>query len=144
MAGVCTFLIADDDAALRTMLELMLGIEPGWSVIGQATNGTEAVELVASGCRPDVILLDLNMPHMDGYDVIRELKHVCPPLEIVVYSGEDERVARARVQSLAPFEYIVKGDPTALLKRLHTVCQRRHPELATAAEPDSASRSASS
>ena len=107
---------------MRLLLATMLSIEPGFRVTAEASDGKEAVAMAEEGDCPDVLLLDLNMPHMDGYDVIRRLRESCPQLTIVVYSGEDERAGRAKVGGIGDYEYVVKGDPNKLIARLREIC----------------------
>lgn len=93
--------------------------------MAQAADGIEAVQLIQGGVETDVAILDLNMPHMDDHDVVRELHELSPPLDVVVYSGEDENVARKRVDSCNEFTYVVKGRPDDLLHTLYELCERR-------------------
>lgn len=65
-------LIADDEAIIRSSLRLLVQHEPGMSVIGEAADGREAVDL-AGGHRPDVVLMDVQMPHMNGLEATRLL-----------------------------------------------------------------------
>lgn len=117
--------VADDDPTLRQLLRMMLELEPDFDVVGDACDGREAVELIARVQCPDVLLLDLNMPRMDGYEVLREIKNLCPPLSIVVYSGEDTADARSKLCALGDFDYVEKGDPMRLIKKLREVCRKR-------------------
>ena len=66
--------IADDHAIFRSGLRRLLEDEPGFSVVGEAADGEEAVEAVRR-LAPDVLLLDLSMPGVSGLDVIRQLSH---------------------------------------------------------------------
>ncbi|GAA4596354.1 response regulator transcription factor [Planotetraspora phitsanulokensis] len=70
--GPIKLLVADDHPVVRDGLSSMFAREPGFEVIGQASDGAEAVRL-AEALRPDVILMDLRMPGMDGVTAIREL-----------------------------------------------------------------------
>lgn len=85
--------ICDDSLPMRVAIGAMLeesgAFEPG----GQASNGIQAVELVERS-RPDVLVLDLDMPHYDGLYAIRRIRAFDRELPIVVYSGGD-RSARA-------------------------------------------------
>ena len=75
--------IADDQATVRQGLELLLGTVPEIQVVGSATNGKEALELVARH-HPDVILLDLNMPILNGIETTRRLTAEHPNVAIVI------------------------------------------------------------
>jgi DNA-binding NarL/FixJ family response regulator len=90
-------LIVDDMAAVREGLRTLLGDEPGVEVVGEASDGEQAVRLV-NDLRPDVVLMDIEMPGVGGLQATRTIKNrPQPPLVIVMslYGGEAES-ARAR------------------------------------------------
>ena len=72
-------LIADDHAIVRTGLRTLLLSEPSYELVGEAAGGVEALELVAATA-PDILLLDLSMPDMDGIAVTKKLKAAHPDL----------------------------------------------------------------
>src|SRR5436305_13697181 len=76
-------LIADDHSVVREGLASLIGRKPDMKVLGEASNGREAVELWLK-FRPDVMLLDLRMPEMDGVSVIREIRGQDENARIVV------------------------------------------------------------
>ena len=79
-------LVADDHAVVREGLTSLLTSEPGFEVVGQASNGIEAVAMAAD-VHPDVVLMDMIMPGMDGgktFDCIREIQ---PAMPILLSSG---------------------------------------------------------
>src|SRR5262245_35346892 len=78
--------IADDHAIFRSGLRRLLEDEPGFSVVGEAADGAEAVEAVRR-LAPDVLLLDLSMPGVSGLDVIRQLSHGPRPSEIIMLTA---------------------------------------------------------
>src|ERR1700728_5194757 len=65
-------LIADDQRLVRTGFRVILASEPGIEVIGEAADGAEAVELARS-LQPDVVLMDIRMPHLDGFEATRKI-----------------------------------------------------------------------
>ncbi len=75
--------VADDQASVREGLAVMLGLLPDIDVVGSAANGQEALDLVAAA-RPDAILLDLNMPVLDGTETTRRLRALHPDVAVVV------------------------------------------------------------
>ena len=82
-------LLADDEELVRAGLELFLSAEDDLEVVGQATNGAEAVDL-ALRCRPDVVLLDVRMPGMDGIEAARRiLATTAEPPKVVVLTTFD-------------------------------------------------------
>lgn len=79
-------LIADDHAILRRALKIALEAHRGWQVCGEATNGLEAVEKAAE-LKPDLIILDLAMPKMDGLQAASEIFSASPDLPILIYTN---------------------------------------------------------
>ena len=112
--GAVRVLLADDAPDIRMLLRFALGCESGLEVVGEAANGREAVDLAAS-LQPDVVVLDLSMPVMDGLQAIPELLRVCPALRIVVLSGFDEGRMRQVALDLGAHAYLEKGSATAEL-----------------------------
>jgi DNA-binding NarL/FixJ family response regulator len=79
-------LIADDYAELRKMLSALLNTHAGWQVCGEAANGLEAVKKAAE-LKPDVIILDLSMPEMDGLKAASQISLTSPDVPIVIYTN---------------------------------------------------------
>jgi DNA-binding NarL/FixJ family response regulator len=86
-------IICDDQDIVRDGLELLLKLEPDIEIIGIATDGAEAVEM-AEKKKPDLVLMDLKMPVMNGVDATREIKAKCPGVKVLVLTtyGTDEWV----------------------------------------------------
>jgi DNA-binding NarL/FixJ family response regulator len=82
----CRILIADDHQPLRNLLKETLAGHPGWHVCAEATNGREAVQKAAE-CKPDLIILDLSMPVMDGLEAAREILAASPHLPILLFTN---------------------------------------------------------
>ena len=84
-------LLADDHAMLRDGVRMVLEAHPGFEVVGTADNGVEAVAL-AQALQPDIAVLDVAMPELNGLDATREIRACCPGTEVVILSmheGED-------------------------------------------------------
>jgi len=79
-------LITDDHAIVREGLRTLIGTEPGMEVVGEAVDGLEALEMACT-LRPDVTLLDMMMPRMDGLEAIKEIKRECPETRILVLTS---------------------------------------------------------
>jgi DNA-binding NarL/FixJ family response regulator len=82
-AAKLRIVVADDQASVREGLSIMLGLMPDIEVVGSAANGQEALDRVAQ-TRPDAILLDLNMPVLDGTETTRRLRALHPEVAVVV------------------------------------------------------------
>ena len=89
-------LLVDDHAVVRQGLRMFLGLDPDLQIVGEATNGLEAIEL-SRQLRPDIILMDLLMPIMDGLTAIQKIKKAQPEVEIIALTSviEDDRVFNA-------------------------------------------------
>lgn len=100
-------LIADDHGVMRAGLRAMLESEPSVEVIGEATNGEEVLDL-ARQLQPDIILLDIGMPGMDGIEATRRLTKLAHPVKVLILSVyEDESLLREAIR-VGASGYIVK------------------------------------
>jgi len=91
-----TVVVADDQAAVREGLVLLLGTLPGITVVGQAEDGAAAVQTVAA-TDPQVVLMDLNMPRLDGVEATRRIRADHPQTQVVVLTtyADDESIIGA-------------------------------------------------
>jgi DNA-binding NarL/FixJ family response regulator len=105
-------LLADDHPVVRDGLAAMLATQPDFEVVGEAGNGAEALT-EAARLRPDVVLMDLEMPTLDGIEAIRRLRVADPAVQVVVLTAfdTDERIVGA-IQAGAQ-GYLLKGAPRA-------------------------------
>jgi two-component system response regulator YesN len=101
-------MIADDEPRIRNGLRKSLPWEDmGVEVVAEAENGQEALE-VAKDVRPDIIFVDINMPFMNGLDLIARLQEVMPQCIIIIISGHDEFAFAQRAVRLNVFDYLLK------------------------------------
>ena len=114
-------LIADDHPLVREGLRALIATEPDMDLVGEASDGVEAVDLAMS-LQPDVILLDLMMPNKTGIEAIQEIKEENPDARILVVTsfGEDENVFPAI--KAGALGYLLKdSSPQELLSALREV-----------------------
>ncbi len=131
MNATIRVLIVDDHEIVREGLETLLSEEPAVEVVGQANNGLEAVTL-ASSLKPDVILMDLVMPELDGIEATRRIRSAGGASQILVLTSfaDDQRV-RDAIEAGA-IGYLLKDVLKAdLLRAIQTAAQGKptlHPE----------------
>lgn len=82
-------LVVDDHELTRLTLKLAFSAQENLQVVGLACNGQEAIEMVKN-CQPDVIVLDLQMPVMDGWSASRQIKALSPNTQILAYSSVED------------------------------------------------------
>jgi DNA-binding NarL/FixJ family response regulator len=111
---VIRVLIVDDHDGVRVATRLILGFESDLQVVGDAPNGLAGLRL-AKDLRPDVMVLDLSMPGMDGFDVMRQLTAMKSDVRVVVLSGDT--AMRAAALSCGAASFIAKGSAGAELVR---------------------------
>jgi NarL family two-component system response regulator LiaR len=116
-------LVADDHAVVREGLRTLIGTEPGMKVVGEAADGAAAVQKACS-LEPDVVLLDMVMPRMDGLEAINQMKRKCPEARILVltsFSHDDKVFPAIKAGALG---YLLKNaSPQALLQAIRDVDQ---------------------
>ena len=115
--------IADDHPVVRQGLATVLGQEEGLEVVGQAANGLEAVDQ-ARKLQPDIILMDLQMPEMDGVEAIQKIKMESSDIGIIILTTFDTDDYIFRGIEAGARGYLLKdATPEEVLKAIHTVHQ---------------------
>ncbi|MGI5285876.1 response regulator [Nonomuraea polychroma] len=114
-------LLADDEAMIRAGVRAILATDPSLDVVAEAGDGRQAVDLVISH-RPDVALLDIRMPRLDGLGAAAEIRRVAPETAVVMLTtfGEDDYIAKALDVGAAGF-LLKSGDPRELIAGIHAV-----------------------
>jgi two-component system response regulator DegU len=116
-----TVMIADDHVLLREGLKQILELEDDINVIGQAGDGEETVEK-ALECKPDVILLDINMPKSNGIDALRRLKDLGINSKIIMLTIHDDRGYLLETMKMGANGYVLKdSDADSLIKAIRDV-----------------------
>jgi DNA-binding NarL/FixJ family response regulator len=114
-AAIQVFL-CDDVPELRTLLRYALEDEAGVRVVGEAGEPVEGIRLIAE-LRPDVVLLDLSMPGMDGLEALPKIREIAPDVGIIVFSGFAAERLAATALSRGADAYLEKGESMAVVRR---------------------------
>ena len=102
-------LVADDHQVVRTGLRTLLESKPGWRVCAEAANGREAVEK-ARELQPDVAVLDIGMPLLNGMEATRQIRKISPGTEILILTMHDSEHMIQGVLDAGAHGYILKDD----------------------------------
>jgi len=123
MSEMIRILVVDDHIVVRRGLVAMLETEPGMQIVGEAANGAEAVAQ-ARKLLPDVVLMDLVMPVMDGIEATRQIKQEMPSVNILVltsFSTNDKVIPSLNAGAIG---YLLKDStPADLVRVIHQVAQ---------------------
>jgi DNA-binding NarL/FixJ family response regulator len=103
-------LLVDDVDEVRRDLCTLLSLSDDIEIIGEARNGLESVRL-AESLQPDVILMDLEMPVMDGYEATRQIKARRPESRVIALTVHDYESAREKTRQSGVDAFLVKGAP---------------------------------
>ena len=118
-------LIVDDVPQVRRELRTLLPLLDAIDIVGEAENGQDAIELAAA-LQPDVILMDVEMPVVDGLAATRLIKQQCPQCRVIILSIHDDEAVRARARSAGADDFVDKGAPlAALLQAIQTISTER-------------------
>jgi len=114
-------LVVDDKAGVRKWIREFLAAQPGWEVCSEAENGLEAVDQ-ASRLDPDVIILDVNMPEMNGLDAARLIVKASPNRLILMVSLHNDRQFAEGAKECGAKGFVLKSDAaTTLLPAISTL-----------------------
>jgi len=102
-------LVADDHDVVRRGLCDMLSAHEGWRVCGEASNGREAVKLAAK-LKPDVVVLDLSMPELNGLEATRQIRHELPRTEVLIFTMHETEQLIREVLAAGARGYVLKSD----------------------------------
>ncbi|MWC27781.1 response regulator [Paenibacillus sp. MMS18-CY102] len=127
-------LLADDHAMVRKGLQMFLSMQSDLQVIGEASNGQETIERAAE-LAPDMILMDLNMPILDGIEVTKRLKQSHPHVKVIVLTSfSDEAHVLPAIRAGAKGYLLKDIEPDELVRAIRRVWQGQvelHPDAAS-------------
>jgi DNA-binding NarL/FixJ family response regulator len=102
-------LVEDHDVVRRGLRDLLLR-HAGWEICGEARTGRQAVEL-AGKLRPDVVVLDLNLPELSGLDAIRQIRSALPQTEVGVFTMHEDELFMGDALAAGARAYVLKSEP---------------------------------
>jgi DNA-binding NarL/FixJ family response regulator len=122
-------LVVDDHEGFRSSMVQALDLVPDVEVAGEARSGDEACEIVLA-LKPDVVLLDLSMPGLDGLEVITRVREVAPDTGILVFSGFAAERMSVVAHALGADGYLEKGEPLENVRTaVRDLAEKRRGEL---------------
>ncbi len=126
-------LLCDDENDMRLLFRVLSELDEDLEVVAEASNGIEAI-VMAAHFRPDVVVLDVAMPFMDGLAALPELRRLAPGARVVVLSASTSRDLSSRALSLGADRYLNKGlDPCEVIQILRELAAQESQREAEAA-----------
>jgi DNA-binding NarL/FixJ family response regulator len=111
-----TILIVDDNPLIRRLLRSYIDTDPEWQVCGEAENGREGIEK-AQELHPDLIVLDLSMPVMNGIEAATALKRLMPTVPVIIFSEYSSVLSDAEARSAGISACVTKTENISVLLR---------------------------
>jgi DNA-binding NarL/FixJ family response regulator len=108
-ATAVRILVADDHEIVRQGLKALLETQPGWQVAGEATDGRDAVEK-AKRLKPDLVILDVSMPNLNGLEAARQIRKALPDTEVLILTMHDSEQLIREVLEAGARGYVLKSD----------------------------------
>jgi DNA-binding NarL/FixJ family response regulator len=125
MTSACRILLADDHDVVRRGLRALLEAKPGFEVCGEARTGREAVNLTQE-LKPDVIVMDISMPELNGLDATLQIRKVMPTAKVVIITQHDSEELVRQVANIGARAYVLKTDSERdLVGAVVAVCQHQ-------------------
>lgn len=115
-------LIVDDEKAVRSAVQKLLGTRAGWTVVGEAIDGSEAVAK-ARELQPDVVIMDLTMPQMNGLEATPEIKKALPMAEVLIFTQHDSSQVLREVRKAGASGCLLKSQANWLIAAVEAVSQ---------------------
>jgi len=123
--------IADDHPQVRSALRHVLELEPDFEVVGEAEDGVRALEEVER-TRPDLVLLDYRMPHLNGVEAAQQISTMAPETTMVMLTSEDDPRVRADAANAGIKRYLLKsGRADELLRTIRAAALESREETIT-------------
>jgi len=117
-------LIVDDEKAVRTALERLLATRKDWQVVGEAADGAAAIGMVRE-LRPDIVIMDITMPRMNGLEATPEIKKALPAAEVLIFTQHDSKQMIRQAQNAGASGYLLKSQANWLVAAVELMGQHK-------------------
>lgn len=119
-----TLVLADDQPAVRVGLRMRLGLEADMQIVGAARDGNEALDVVRR-LKPDIVIMDLEMPVMDGLAATKALKSSASKTQIIILTIHDDETSRQQAHEAGAAGFVSKhADEIVLLNTIRALANR--------------------
>jgi two-component system response regulator NreC len=139
-------ILAEDHETVRAGLKLIVNAQTDMEVVGEAGNGAAAIKL-ARELLPDIVVMDISMPELNGLKATRKLKQVCPDVKVLTLTRHTDDAYLQQLIEAGASGYVLKQSaPTELIRAIHAICEGNcylDPALTNKVMGGYASRSAS-
>jgi DNA-binding NarL/FixJ family response regulator len=107
-------LLVDDIESIRSMLRTLLELETGFEIVGEASNGKEAIQAAAE-LDPELIVMDLHMPEMNGLEATQAISSTMPHIQIVAFTSSDTPGVARSLEEAGAIAHLAKGETAGLM-----------------------------
>jgi DNA-binding NarL/FixJ family response regulator len=119
-----TILLVDDEKMVRSALQRLLSTRSEWKVVGEARDGRDAVSK-ARDLKPDVVIMDVTMPEMNGLQATPEIKKESPSTEVLIFSQHDSNQIVLEAQKAGASGYLLKSQAHWLAAAVDAISQHK-------------------
>jgi DNA-binding NarL/FixJ family response regulator len=117
-------LIVDDEKAVRTALGRLLATRKEWLIVGEAADGAEAVGM-ARELRPDIVIMDITMPEMNGLEATPAIKSALPAAEVLIFTQHDSTQMIQQARNAGASGYLLKSQANWLVAAVEAMGQHK-------------------
>lgn len=117
-------LIVDDEKAVRTALGKLLATRKEWEVVGEAADGSSAIGM-ARELQPDIVIMDITMPEMNGLEATPEIKKALPHAEVLIFTQHDSTQMVRQAQNAGASGYLLKSQANWLVRAVESMGQHK-------------------